>query len=143
MIYLTESNVSGFKYSIVFLPCSNLEAIRAFYGGILSLAIALDQTKCLIFRIGGNQSNSYWGFCCGLKPELIDPEKVCLTLVVSTREEVDQWYKKLCKLNICCRKIPSHKPEFHIYNTFFQDPMNYTLEIQAFDKKYALDKMLD
>jgi hypothetical protein len=127
----------GFKYSIVFLPYNNLETARNFYNGVLGLPIALEQSKCLIFHIGTNKLGGYWGFCIGLKPELLDPEKVCLTLVVSTREEVDQWYKKLSSLNIPCKQIPSNKPEFHIYNVFFKDPMNYTLEIQTFDKKFA------
>lgn len=134
---MNKSSLSGFKYSIVFLPCGNLETVRAFYNGVLGLPIALDQSKCLIFHTGVNKSNGYLGFCSGLKPELQDPEKVCLTLVVSTREEVDQWYNKLSNLNIPCKQIPSHKPEFHIYNVFFKDPVNYMLEIQSFDKKYA------
>lgn len=136
-MHLKKSSLSGFEYSIVFLPCNNLEMIRTFYNGILGLPIALDQSKCLIFSTGVSKSNGYWGFCSGLKPELHDPENVCLTLVVSTRKEVNQWYKKLSKFNITCKKIPSYRPEFHIYNAFFQDPMNYTLEIQAFDDGYA------
>jgi len=71
------------------------------------------------------------------KTELAAPEKICLTLVVSTRKEVDQWHTKLTKLGVTCMHAPSYRPEFHIYNAFFRDPTNYTVEIQAFDSEYA------
>lgn len=123
----------GFLYPIVFLPCRDLGVVRSFYGGILGLELALDQGTCLIFRIGVSRSGGYWGFCSGVKSELADPENVCLTLVVSSREEVDEWYKRLMKLDVTCTKPPSYTSRFHIYNAFFRDPVNYTIEIQAFD----------
>ena len=133
-----NSYMCGFRYSIIFLPCRNLKEMHAFYNGVLGLPLVLDQGDCLIFSIGAHKKKpqGYWGFCNSMK-SMADPEKVCLTLVVSSRKEVDQWHRKLTKQGVKCRKIPSHKPQFHIYNAFFQDPMNYTLEIQTFDVGYA------
>ena len=93
----------------------------------------------MIFRVGPLGVRGYWGFCVGLKPELTDPEQVCLTLVVSTRDVVDQWHRRLTRLNVTCLNPPAYNSQFHIYNTFFRDPSGYTLEIQAFDEEYAPD----
>ena len=127
----------GFQYPIVFLPCHDLRVVRSFYGDALRLPVALDQGKCLIFRIGIKGSAGYFGFRKGFKSELVDPEKVCLTLVVSTRSDVDQWHESLTKLGENCVRAPSYQPQFHIYNAFFRDPIGYTLEIQAFDEEYS------
>lgn len=125
----------GFEYLIVFLPCHDLQVVRNFYNVILGLPVALDQGDCLVFRIS-EKARGYWGFCT-LKSKLANPEKVCLTLVVSSREEVDQWHRKLVTVDAPCTKEPSYSQQFHIYHTFFQDPMGYTLEIQAFDVEHA------
>lgn len=125
-----------FQYPIVFLPCRDLEAMRAFYHGVLGLPVALDQGKCIIVRVGVGEIRGYWGFCSGLRTELSDPASVCLTLVVSSREEVDWWHKKLIECNVVCTKGPSYRREFHICNAFFRDPMGYTLEIQSFGNGY-------
>lgn len=127
----------GFQYPIVFLPCRDLEVVRSFYSGILGLDLTLDQGSCLIFRIGSSRAGGYWGFCSGVKSDLVSPKGVCLTLVVASREEVDEWHTRLTQLNVTCTKPPSHTTRFHIYNAFFRDPMNYTLEIQAFDAGHA------
>jgi molybdate transport system regulatory protein len=127
---------SDFQYPIVFLPVRDLEAMRLFYNGLLGLPIVLDQKKCLIFRVGAKEISGYWGFCAGLKAEMTDPEKVCLTLVVATRKAVDRWHKELTRKGVICTKSPCHQPQFHIYNALFQDPMNYTLEIQTFDAEH-------
>ena len=91
-----------FAYPITFLPCRDLEAVRQFYETILLLPVALEQSRCLLFKIGHDPHYAYWGFCeqeaeQGQKKEqnqeiLSPPKKVCLTLVVSTRAEVDRWH---------------------------------------------------
>ncbi len=127
----------GFLYPIVFLPCRDLEVVRSFYNGILGLELVLDQGSCLIFQVGACGFGGHWGFCSGGKSELIHPKNVCLTLVVASRGEVDEWYERLTKLNVTCTKPPSYTAQFHIYNAFFRDPMNYTIVIQVFDVDYA------
>ena len=132
------ASCGGFQYPILFLPCRDLQIVQSFYNGTLGLPIALDQGECVIFRVGGSGvAKGYLGFCAGLGPELADPERVCLTLVVSTRREVDQWHRRLTELDVACISPPAYKPKFHIYNAFFRDPSGYTLEIQAFDDEYA------
>ena len=137
MKLLNEASPSDFQYPIVFLPCRDLQTTRLFYNRMLGFPIALDQGSCLIFRVGTKETKGYWGFCVGASYELADPERICLTLVVSTQKQVDQWHAKLAKLCIVCKRAPSYRREFHIYNTFFQDPSNYSLEIQAFDSEHA------
>ena len=132
-----------FAYPITFLPCRDLEAVRQFYETILLLPVALEQSRCLLFKIGHDPHYAYWGFCeqeaeQGQKKEqnqeiLSPPKKVCLTLVVSTRAEVDRWHHELHHQNILCTKEPAYTAEYHIYNVFYTDPTGYTVEIQAFD----------
>ena len=127
---------SDFQYPIVFLPVRDLEAIRLFYNVLLGLPVALNQKQCMIFRVGAKENRGYWGFCKSLKTKMSEPEKICLTLVVTSREAVDQWHSKLVKKGVKCTKGPNHRPQFHIYNALFRDPMNYTLEIQSFDPEH-------
>ncbi len=63
-----------------------------------------------------------------------NPEEICLTLVVGTHEEVDNWLDHLIKENVNIKRPPQYSPAFKIYNGFYLDPSGYTIEIQAFDK---------
>ncbi|GAI44850.1 unnamed protein product [marine sediment metagenome] len=123
-----------FLYPITFLPCEDLTQIRSFYEGILQLPVVLEQKKCLIIQIGNESNFAYWGFCSHYDRLLNPPEKVCLTLVVSTRDEVDKWHQYLMDYHVVCNKEPKYNPEFRIYNAFYRDPMDYTIEIQSFDR---------
>ncbi len=125
--------MKSFRYPITFLPCTDLDATRRFYASLLKLEIALEQKECIIFKIGDAPHISYWGFCRHYK-ELLNPAKrVCLTLVVNEDQDVDRWTEILGKFGVNCTKKPEKTPQFGIYNAFFEDPMGYTLEIQAFD----------
>ncbi len=121
-----------------FFPCKNLESMRNFYFGILNLPIALEQGTCLVFKVGESPHIAFWGFCSHYKDFLVNPSKVCLTLVVNTMVEVDRWYHYLCDNKIECIKKPAKTPQFRIYNAFFKDPMGYTLEIQSFYEENVL-----
>lgn len=123
-----------FSYPITFLPCKSLEKIRNFYAEILKLPVVLEQAKCLIFQIGKSDNAAFWGFCSHYTEFLTKPEKVCLTLVVESEREVDEWNSYLTSKNIFCTKEPKYNPTFKIYNAFYRDPMNYTVEIQSFDE---------
>jgi len=119
-----------FLYPITFLPTVNLEQTRQFYEKTLQLSLALDQDACLIFKVG---NYGYWGFCSKLT-NIKYPEEICLTLVVGTREEVDDWHDHLIKENVNVKRPPQYSPIYKIYNGFYLDPSGYTIEIQAFDK---------
>ena len=126
----------NFSYPITFLPCKSLEETRNFYGEILKLPVVLEQAKCLIFQIGGKKDNAaFWGFCSHYTEFIQNPEKVCLTLVVDSKQDVDEWDRYLNNNNIPSTKGgPKYNPTFKIYNVFYRDPMNYTVEIQSFDE---------
>ena len=124
---------SAFRYPITFLPCKDLKEMIDFYHGILGLEIALEQGQCVIFNIGTKDHVSYWGFCSHYEEFITPSKRVCLTLVVNTQEEVREWTEKLTQKNIECYRKPQYTEQFKIYNAFFTDPMDYSVEIQAFD----------
>ncbi|MHA1111202.1 MAG: VOC family protein [Promethearchaeota archaeon] len=119
-----------FSYPITFLPCDSIEEVRPFYEDILKLKVALEQKRCILFKIG----ESYWGFCDHYEEQILNPERVCLTLVVDTRGQVDSWHKRLRKSMVPCKKRPAYNPDYKIYNAFYFDPAGYVIEIQAFDE---------
>ena len=116
---------------MTFLRTKNLEETRTFYEKILNFPVALEQSGCVIFRIG---KFGYWGFCQTDK-DISNPEQVCLTVVVEKREEVDAWHKHLIDNNVKLHREPQHTSQYKIYNGFYVDPTGYTLEIQAFDQE--------
>ena len=126
--------MNPFSYPITFLPCKNLDQIHQFYENVLQLEVALEQGQCIIYKIGESPHISYWGFCSHYDEFLKPAHRVCLTLVVSTRTEVDSWHQKLVSLDIDCSKPPKYTEQFKIYNAFYRDPMGYTIEIQSFDE---------
>ncbi len=117
-------------YPITFLRTNNLQITRLFYEKIMNFPVALEQSGCVIFRIG---NFGYWGFC-ETEEEIIGPEKVCLTVVVEEREEVEEWHKYLMENNVKLKRVPQISSLYKIYNSFYFDPNGYVLEIQAFDQ---------
>ncbi len=111
---------------IVFLPTSNLEAVRHFYGEKLGLELSLDQGPCLIFRLGGT---GFVGFCLGDGP-LTPPSGVIITIVT---QEVDQWYDRLVAQGVTVDGHARANPSYKIYHFFARDPNGYRVEIQRFD----------
>ena len=118
-------------YPISFFRTNDLEKTRIFYEEILQLPIALDQSGCIIYLIG---KYGYWGFCQTYE-EILKPEQICITLVVNTREQVDEWHTYLQEKGVENKKEPKHSEQYKIYNGFYIDPNGYTLEIQAFEKE--------
>ena len=119
-------------YPIVFLKTTNLEKTNEFYNKILKLPQALNQGGCIIYQVG---KYGYWGFCETKEENMIqDTDKICLTLVVENKEEVDEWYNYLVKNDINIIRTPEYTKKYKIYNGFYSDPMGYTLEIQSFDE---------
>ena len=118
------------KYPILFLKTNKMDETKTFYEQILNFPIALEQSGCIIYRIG---KFGYWGFC-KTEEQIIKPEQVCLTLVVDSKEQVDDWHKHLENAKVEIKRNPKHTPQYKIYNGFYSDPNGYTLEIQVFDK---------
>jgi len=108
-----------------------MKETRKFYEEILNFPIALEQSGCVIFQIG---NFGYWGFCETDK-NIEQPEQICLTVVVNTREEVDVWHKHMQEKNVKMNREPQYTAQYKIYNGFYSDPSGYTIEIQAFDKE--------
>ncbi len=118
-------------YPILFLRTNNLEVTRNFYENVLKSQLALDQNGCVIYLIG---DYGYWGFC-QTNEEILKPDQICLTIVVDSREQVDEWHKHLEESEVEVKRSPQYTSQYKIYNGFYYDPSGYTLEIQAFDKE--------
>ena len=92
-------------YPISFFRTNDLEKTRTFYKEILQLPIALDQSECVIYLIG---EYGYWGFCQTYE-EIQKPEQICITLVVDTREQVDEWHTHLQEKGVEIKKEPKSR----------------------------------
>lgn len=125
--------IPTYRYPITFLPCKNLSDILHFYRDILGLEIALEQGQCVIFKIGRSPHISYWGFCAHYDEFVKPAKRVCLTLVVDSPDEVIALSNYLKEKKIECYREAQSTPQFKIFNTFFTDPMGYTIEIQSFN----------
>ena len=117
--------------AITFLPSTDLEATRAFYGGTLGLELALDQAACLIFRVA---SGGFWGFCQA-ETGHADPQKTILTIVT---DDVDDWYALLASRGVSFDGPPRENPQYKIYHFFAVDPNGYRIEFQRFlDERWS------
>lgn len=119
--------MNDFGSFITFLRTDNLEKTTQFYTSIMNCPLIIDQGLCRIFQI---TENSFIGFCSHFLEEKQDA--VCLTFVCDTKEEVDNWYKKLKKEGVKVKDSPKNNLKFNIYNFFAEDPNGITLEIQVF-----------
>ncbi|MHA1224427.1 MAG: hypothetical protein ACTSSG_14505 [Candidatus Heimdallarchaeaceae archaeon] len=97
----------------------------------MKFPVALEQSNCVIFKIG---KFGYWGFC-ETDESLGETEKICLTVVVKSRTEVDEWYDYLIENKTLSKSSPQEYSKYNIYTCFFLDPSGYTLEIQAFSEE--------
>lgn len=114
--------------SVIFLPCSDIQATGHFYHDLLGFQIAERQSdNLLIFEAG----NAYWGFCQygdGRKP-LSGPHGVCLSLNLESRQAVLESYEKY-RLLCAVYKEPAEHPQFPVFSFFLQDPDGYLVEFQ-------------
>ena len=114
--------------SVVFLPVSDIDETLKFYRDAVGLKIAQKQGDSLyIFDTG----YGYWGFCQyddGRKP-LSGPKGVCLSLNLSTNEEVMARYEMLKDSCNVYRKPRMH-PKYPVYSFFILDPDGYLVEFQ-------------
>ena len=115
----------SFDSIITFLPTRDLVQTAQFYEKILNLELALDQTRCRIYRVA---ESGFLGFC--LKDEVTPHDCVILTLVT---EEVDHWQALLAEHKVPIEKGPIFNADFQIYQMFLRDPNGYLIEIQRFE----------
>ena len=115
----------SFDSFITFLPTRDLAQTARFYEEVLKLELALDQTRCRIYRV---TQDGFLGFC--LKDEVKPQEGVILTLVT---KEVDHWQTLLTEHEVAIETPPVFNPEFQIYQMFLRDPNSYLIEIQRFE----------
>ena len=114
--------------SVVFLPCTDIGETLKFYRDVIGLRVTQRQCESLyIFDTG----YGYWGFCQyddGRKP-LSGPEGVCLSINLSSNEEVIEKYEQL--KNTCrIYRAPQKHPAFPVYSFFVLDPDDYLVEFQ-------------
>ena len=114
--------------SIVFLPVTDIEKTLEFYRDVLGLKVPQKQGDNLyIFDTG----YGYWGFCQygdGRKP-LSGPRGVCISLNLSSNEEVMERYQQL-KDSVSIYRKPERHPVFPVYSFFISDPDGYLVEYQ-------------
>jgi catechol 2,3-dioxygenase-like lactoylglutathione lyase family enzyme len=115
----------SFDSIITFLPTRDLAQTAQFYEEVLKLELALDQTRCRIYRVA---KGGFLGFC--LKDEVTPQDGVMLTLVT---EAVDHWQALLAEHDVPIEKGPVFNPDFQIYQMFLRDPNGYLIEIQRFE----------
>jgi len=115
----------SFDSVITFLPTRDLAQTAQFYEEVLKLELALDQTRCRIYRVA---EGGFLGFC--LKDEVTPQDGGILTLVT---EEVDHWQTLLKEHDVPIEKGPVFNPDFQIYQMFLRDPNGYLIEIQRFE----------
>ena len=72
---------------ITFLPVTDLGATHAFYGEVLGLPLAVDQTSCRIYRV---TPGGFIGFC-----RREDAASVAGVIVTLVTDDVDAWHRRL------------------------------------------------
>lgn len=106
---------------LIFLPTSDLGAMKSFYQTRLDLNMWLDQGGCAILQHG----NLLLGFC----EQDGNPFKGFITLFYETRQEVDAVYQDLQDI---AEDAPKENEAYRIYHFFARDPEGRRLEFQTF-----------
>ena len=115
-----------FSEQITFLNTRNLAETARFYEESLQLPLALDQGTCRIYRAS---PDGYLGFCQNAEA----PNRTRNVILTLVTQEVDDWYRRLCKRGVAFEKPPAHNPRYNIYHCFLRDPNGYLIEIQRFE----------
>lgn len=114
--------------SVIFLPCRDIVKTLHFYHDLLGLQIEQKQSDSpYIFDAG----YGYWGFCQYRdgRPPLSGPKGVCLSINLSSPEEVLERFEEL--KDICdVYREPALHPDFPVFSFFLSDPDGYLVEFQ-------------
>jgi predicted enzyme related to lactoylglutathione lyase len=121
-------NLAQFETQITFIYVRDLDVTAAFYEGILSFPLVLDQGECRIVQTSADD-RGYLGYCQSSKSIPVDKSGSILTLVSN---QVDEWYDYLISKGVEVLGEPNENPRYEIYQFFLKDPDGYILEIQSF-----------
>lgn len=113
-----------FDQQITFLPVRDLEQASVFYGGVLGLALVLDQGDCRIYRVS---ASAFVGLC--ERTSKGDMTGLMVTLVTA---DVDGWHERLTAAGVPCDRPPQNNEKYQLYQAFYRDPDGYLVEIQRF-----------
>jgi len=123
--------------TVTFLPTADLDAVDAFYGGLLGLPLVRDQDVCRIYRVsrgsGAPDGGAYWGFCDRGYAVPADV-RVVLTLLV---DDVEAAYRELLARGASPEGPPAHHERYAVTSFFVRDPNGYLVEYQRFDVPVA------
>jgi catechol 2,3-dioxygenase-like lactoylglutathione lyase family enzyme len=113
---------------IVFIKAPSLRRALDFYQDSLGLKVVLEQAHCVVLRAA---SGACIGFCEDIN---VDPcgNRVVLTLVVDTPEEVAAWHAHCTAQGIATDGEPRDNDKYLIHHFFAEDPFGHLVEIQSF-----------
>ena len=120
--------VSRFKQSITFFCTNDLEQCHEFYGNLLELPVALQSDTFILYRIN---NSSYFGLTSGPERQPA-PSGALFELTTASRDEVDEWYKRLNEAGVKTDALPRLIPEMDVYCFFAFDPNGYRIEIMHY-----------
>ncbi|NHK32927.1 MAG: VOC family protein [Asgard group archaeon] len=124
-------NKMNFQSQISFIYYKDLKKACKFYESIFNFNLVIDQEWAKIYQVTE-------GALLGLVDEKRgyfnwqNDKTIMITLVTSSKEEVDVWYNKLQKYNVKFLSEPHDVEEINIRCFIFEDPEGYVIEIQHF-----------
>ena len=107
---------------INFYTCKNLGETEAFWLK-MGLSVYMRQPNTIIF----DSKEGMVGFIESI--DHVIPKYSCISLVVKTKEEVDNKYQQLKDYAL---DIPKVHPTAPVYSFFLMDPNGYKVEFQQF-----------
>lgn len=115
--------------SVVFFPCSDIEATSRFYTQVVGLRLAQSQSGgiCRIFDTG----YGYLGFCQygDGRPIPSGPTGMCISFNCPDEAAVDAQYARLLAAGLAGNP-PAVQQRFPVYGFFIRDPDDYKVEFQ-------------
>ncbi len=114
---------------ITWVYTHDLERSLTFWRDALGLRIVRDAGAAVIFE---TVPGARIGVCTAFDGRVVQPEGSMITLLVADSDQVDEWYRQLCDLDVPSRGAPQVLKAFNIYSFFCEDPNGYVVEIQCF-----------
>ena len=113
------------EQQITFLYVEDVHRAAGFYGGVLGLAMVVDQGDCRIYRV---TRDAYVGIC-----ERTGDRSTAGMLLTLVTDDVDDWHERLVAGGVTCEQPPTANPRYGIRNAFYRDPDGHRIEVQRFD----------
>ncbi len=106
-----------------------LDTAAGFYRDVLQLPVLRDAGSALIFETA---PGARLGLCEAFDGRVVEPKGGMITLLVSDRSAVDDWYGRVMASGVSVRGVPEVLAKFGIYSFFCEDPNGYVIEVQCF-----------